>query len=148
MKRNTLCVFSHLLASSNSAQGVGLRNCIGAYISILFQQNKNEPYTRERDLNCAQRFFACLLQTAGFEVFANERDISTMGMVLTLGTLFLLAIVWANAKHFYRGHDVENTVQGKIIDRYVQTGRVSRSDIANNYQWRPTHHARKQLGNT
>lgn len=69
------------------------------------------------------------VQTAGFEIFAEERDISMMGMVLTLAMLLLLATVWAKARHFNRSNIAEHTVQGKIIDRYIKTGEVSRAEV-------------------
>lgn len=63
-------------------------------------------------------------QTAGFEVFSDTRAVSIMGVVLTALVVVVLGGAWGALKFADPRHRSERIVEGKIIDRYIETGEV------------------------
>lgn len=113
--------------------GLGCGCKLGLVLLLGFHEKPkpktNGTHARSCVVKCAHEILRVSFtgQTVGFEIFAEERDISMMGMVLTLAILLLLATLWAKARYFNRSNVSEHVVQGKIIDRYIKTGEVSRA---------------------
>lgn len=78
-------------------------------------------------------------QTAAFDVFSGARNITIMGIMLTVGVVLVLTGVWVAMQIAGKRLKTEGIVQEKIVVHYIETGEVYFVNVEGAYMHRPPH---------
>lgn len=92
----------------------------GYFLALL---NTNERYCRRLRLISSPAPHC--LQTPAFDVFSGVRNITVMGIMLSVGVVLIMTGIWVALKIAGKCLKTAGIVEEKIVVHYIETGEVS-----------------------